>query len=134
MSDTGNDIAGVIEAAANEEAARLKALHEAREAEAKALFEQGEAPKAPKPDPAIVDYVEHKWYQPLGAMRTSCFRCGKLSPVIFAPPGVTAFGGPLGRGEVDNTGAVQQEFTNLGWRFELRRSYCPTCKGLGSTA
>ena len=134
MSDTGNDIAGVIEAEAKATAEKAAADEARIAAEAKRLFEQGEAPKAPKPDPAIVDYVEHKWYQPLGAMRTSCFRCGKLSPVIFAPPGVTAFGGPLGRGEVDNTGAVQQEFTNLGWRFEMRRSYCPTCKGLGSTA
>lgn len=117
-----------------EEQAKLDAR---LEAEAKAIFEAGEQPKPPpKPDPAIVTYVTHKWYQPLGAMRTSCFRCGADSPVIFATEGVAVFGdlSRLGRGEVDNTGVIQRELAKHGWRFEMRRAYCPTCKGLGLSA
>ncbi|HEX8809795.1 MAG TPA: hypothetical protein VF760_12460 [Xanthobacteraceae bacterium] len=105
--------------------------------EQRAVFEQGQQPKAPKPDPAIIDYVLRKWHQMLDPMRTACFRCGAESPVIFLTMGgVTTFGGPVNkaRGEFDNTAEVQAKLAKHGWVFELRRSYCPSCKGLGSTA
>jgi hypothetical protein len=53
-----------------------------------------------------------------------------------------AFGNPrlLRRGQAnqhqkqyrDITRDAITAFGNIGWRFQLRRSYCPKCKGLGS--
>ena len=92
-------------------------------------------PKAP-PDPIeeIAAYVNDKWFQQLVAVRTCCFRCHIDSPTVYAPqPGVLAFGTPTSRMDRDITDAVVREFEKIGWRFQKRRSYCPNCKGLGST-
>lgn len=106
------------------------------ETEPQALFEAGEQPKPPpKPDPAILFYVEHRWLQNLAPMRTACFRCGTQSPVIFVPPdGDLYFGKKPRAGHPDITELVTREFASHGWKFEPRRSYCPTCKGLGASA
>jgi hypothetical protein len=101
-------------------------------------IKQGLVPPAPKPPPDPIEeinhYVNEKWFQQLVAVRTCCFRCNIDSPTVFAPqPGVLAFGIPTGRNARDITDYVVREFENIGWRFQKRRSYCPNCKGLGST-
>lgn len=78
-------------------------------------------------------YVRDKWVQNITPMRTACFRCGVDSPIIHVPLGTIAFGVPVKRGETDVTRAVQLAFDKIGWKFQNRRSYCPTCRGLGST-
>ena len=82
------------------------------------------------------DYETNKWFQQMTPVRTCCFRCRVDSPAIHvAMPGTgkpaLAMGEKLHRGEVDISGQVIEAFGALGWRFEKRRAYCPTCKGLG---
>jgi hypothetical protein len=90
----------------------------------------------PPPDPIeeIAAYVRDKWFQQMVAIRTCCFRCHIESPIVYGPqPGVLAFGAPVGRNDRDISDCVVHEFEKIGWRFQKRRSYCPNCKGLGST-
>lgn len=78
------------------------------------------------------EYVGTKWVQNVAPMRTNCYRCNADSPIIHAPVGTIAFGTKLKRGERDITQEVTIAFATIGWRFQFRRAYCPTCKGLGS--
>lgn len=73
-----------------------------------------------------------KWFQQLVPIRTNCFRCGIDSPIVHTTYGPLAFGGPIRRGERDVTEDVVQAFEKIGWRFQKNRSYCGTCKKLGS--
>lgn len=84
-------------------------------------------------------YVNHKWFQTLVPVKTECYCCHATSPVIHVHYGAVAFGNPRmlrkGKGsfkERDITDEVKIEFANHGWKFQLRRSYCPKCKNLGS--
>jgi uncharacterized membrane protein len=89
-----------------------------------------------------VAYVSHQWVQVLTPIRTRCYRCHEDSPIVHVPEGAMAFGNPrlLRRGQNnqhkqnyrDITRDTITAFGNIGWRFQLRRSYCPKCKGLGS--
>lgn len=80
----------------------------------------------------LTTYVNDKWLQQLVPLRTQCFRCRKDSPVVHVPYGRIAFGGPVGRHDRDVTDAVIEAFAAIGWRFQKRKSYCDSCKGLGS--
>lgn len=96
-----------------------------------------------KPDTEIdpveeaAEYVNHLWVQTMAAIRTRCFHCGADSPIIHVPSkGAIAFGNPRllrsGPHKIrDLTQDVQLAFAKQGWKFQLRRSYCPSCKGLG---
>lgn len=84
-------------------------------------------------------YVNRKWFQQMLPVRTTCYRCQQTSPIIFVPySGVLCFGNPRlireakKRNKDDITRTVQDAFADVGWKFQLRRSYCPDCKGLGS--
>ena len=77
------------------------------------------------------EYVSRHWLQQLTAVRTQCYRCAANSPIVHVPLGTIAFGNPLRRNEVDITEEVVIAFATIGWRFQKRKSYCPTCKGLG---
>jgi hypothetical protein len=92
--------------------------------------------KSPDKDPIeeVNHYVAEKWFQQLVPLRTQCFRCRADSPMVFVPNGTLAFGDDrmLRRGDRDITPTVVAAFEKIGWRFQRRRSFCPTCKGLGS--
>jgi hypothetical protein len=83
-------------------------------------------------------YVEEKWVQQLQPLRTKCYRCGKDSPIVHIPIGGIPFGNPgllkkmRREGDPDMTEAAIEAFAAEGWRFQLRKSYCPMCKGLGA--
>jgi hypothetical protein len=89
-----------------------------------------------------VSYVNHQWVQVLTPIRTRCYRCHKDSPIVHVPEGAMAFGNPrlLRRGQPnqhqnkyrDITRDTIKAFGDQGWQFQLRRSYCPDCKRLGS--
>jgi hypothetical protein len=85
-----------------------------------------------------VAYVHNHWVQYLVPICTRCYRCHKDSPIVHVQPGAMAFGNPRmlrggsGRKERDITRDVVMAFAKIGWKFQLRRSYCPECKGLGS--
>ncbi len=81
----------------------------------------------------IADYISRRWFQQLAPIRTCCWRCRTDSPVVHVPMGTLAFGQRVGRLERDITPDVQQAFDKIGWKFQHKRSYCPQCKGLGST-
>jgi hypothetical protein len=104
-----------------------------------------------KPPPEIdpveeaAAYVNHKWFQQLAPIKTECYRCHAESPIVNVHQGVLAFGNPLVRGlnhrnrnknniENDITKEVIEAFAKVGWKFQLRRSYCPKCKGLGTVS
>ncbi|HWS65696.1 MAG TPA: hypothetical protein VN325_23300 [Steroidobacteraceae bacterium] len=88
-------------------------------------------------------YVNHHWFQQLVAVKSECYRCHAQSPIVHLPyAGVLAFGNPqmLRRGHGgahtkprDITDEAKKAFAAVGWKFQLRRSYCPKCKDLGST-
>lgn len=86
----------------------------------------------------LAHYVNHYWFQPLFPVRTRCYRCHVDSPMVFLPLGVVAFDDPRlvrrlrFRNETDITKETIEAFAKLGWKFQLRKSYCPACKGLGS--
>ena len=101
-------------------------------------YAPGQEPEKPAPpvkDP-IEEYNEYfgKGFQQLVPIRTNCFRCSTDSPVVYTRLGTLAFGDTkmIRRGEVDITNDVTMAFEKIGWRFQKRRSYCPTCKNLGS--
>jgi hypothetical protein len=85
-------------------------------------------------------YVLHEWFQTLQPVKTSCYRCKAVSPVVHIPFGrfSIAFGNPRlmrdsnGARLRDITKEVVQAFAAVGWKYQLRRAYCPVCKGLGS--
>lgn len=85
-------------------------------------------------------YVRRQWFEAFFPARTTCYHCKKQSPFIMVPwdgNAVIAFGDPrkLRRGNVrlrDITREVQMAFAEHGWKFQLRRSFCPICKGMGS--
>jgi hypothetical protein len=90
-----------------------------------------------------VRYVMHEWFQLKAPLQTTCFRCKSVSPVVFIPWGdpqgeALAFGNPRllnrpgGRKARDITKETVAAFAAVGWKYQLRRAYCPTCKGLGS--
>jgi hypothetical protein len=89
-----------------------------------------------------VAYVTHQWFQLLMPVKSTCYRCKAESPVVHVPWGdpmgeVLAFGNPrlLRRGNRkahDITKETVAAFAAAGWKYQLRRAYCPTCKGLGS--
>lgn len=87
-----------------------------------------------------VSYVHHQWVQVLTPIRTRCYRCHKDSPIVHVPEGAMAFGNPrlLRKGSNsrsnyrDITRDTIEAFGRIGWKFQLRRSYCNDCKGLGS--
>jgi hypothetical protein len=97
-----------------------------------------------KPGPSIdpieeaTSYVHHLWVQVMTPICTRCYRCHKDSPIVHVPYGVMAFSDPKllrignGRKERDITRDTIMAFAAVGWKFQLRRSYCPDCKGLGS--
>ena len=97
------------------------------------------------PQEEAARYVSHKWFQHMAAYRTTCYRCGKDSPMVWinTDPGkgfaacVLAFGNPRllksnSRLYRDITKDVQLAFAKEGWKFQFRRSYCPLCKDMGS--
>lgn len=96
----------------------------------------------PETEPGPVEeaaaYVLHKWVQVLTPICTSCYRCHKDSPIVHVPEGAMAFGNPRllrkanGGKYRDITNDTIMAFAKVGWKFQLRRSYCPDCKGLGS--
>lgn len=97
----------------------------------------------PEADPVeeAAAYVNHQWFQQLLPVKTTCYRCQAVSPVVYVPySGVLCFGHPTllkeakKRGKDDITRQTQDAFANVGWKFQLRRSYCPDCKGLGVVA
>ena len=82
-------------------------------------------------------YDNEYWLQQLMTVRTRCFRCDTDSPTIFiaipqkkAP--VMEFGRRVRSDEQDVSLDAQDKFSKMGWVFNDHRSYCPTCKGLGS--
>jgi hypothetical protein len=85
-----------------------------------------------------VAYVSHLWVQVLTPIRTRCYRCHRDSPIVHVPEGAMAFGNPRllrrgnGQKHRDITRDSIEAFGKIGWKFQLRRSYCPDCKGLGS--
>lgn len=81
----------------------------------------------------LADYLSNRWFQQLAPIRTCCYRCRIDSPVVHAPMGTLAFGQHVGRNERDITPAVAAAFEKIGWKFQHKKSYCPQCKGLGST-
>lgn len=88
-----------------------------------------------KNDPVqqVIDYVNRFWIQELAPIRTRCYRCRQDSPVVHIPPGALTFGTRrLRPREVDVTKQAVEEFAKVGWKLQLRRSYCPNCKNLGS--
>ena len=98
-------------------------------------------PKSDPDDPVDVakKYVLHQWVQNLAAVRTQCIVCHKDSDIIYLPIGTIAFGNPtmLRRGnsthkDRDITEDAVRGFAKIGWKFQFKRSYCPSCKNLGS--
>jgi hypothetical protein len=89
-----------------------------------------------------VAYVSHQWVQVLTPIRTRCYHCHQDSPIVHVPEGAMAFGNPrlLRKGNGQNPNAKYRDITrdaiaafgDIGWQFQLRRSYCPQCKRLGS--
>lgn len=84
-------------------------------------------------------YVNHLWVQNLVPIRTQCIVCHQDSEIIYVPIGTVAFGNPnmLRRGNSHNkdrdiTEDVTRGFAKIGWKFQFKRSYCPSCKNLGS--
>jgi hypothetical protein len=110
----------------NEEQAKLALELEQAAPEVRARLEKLRADK---------EYEDWHWFQQLVSVRTTCFRCRVVSPPINVPAvsgrAVLAMGGRVVGKEVDISGDVIDGFAALGWRFELRRAYCPVCKGLG---
>ena len=87
------------------------------------------------PEVELRKYVDECWVQQLFPIRTQCFRCRKDSPIVFVPLGVVLFGIPPRRdqrGQPDVTKATVAAFAKEGWKFQLRKSYCPECKNLGA--
>jgi hypothetical protein len=87
-----------------------------------------------------VDYVHNHWFEPLLAVKSRCFRCHADSPVVYVPYGTPAFGDKSVLSKVKNsyfsrdiTKEAIKAFADVGWKMQRGRSYCPTCKGLGST-
>lgn len=86
----------------------------------------------------VAKYVREKWVQQVVAVQTSCYRCGLDSPIVHVPIGTMAFGDAAllrrmkSRHERDITADAILAFGRIGWKFQLRKSYCPKCKGLGS--
>ena len=80
------------------------------------------------------EYLKN-WALRMMPVRTLCYRCRRDSPIVFiVEPGDApeiCFGGHPTRGRTDITGPLVEEFSKLGWSFQKRRSYCPTCKGQG---
>ena len=99
---------------------------------------------APEPDPVLEakHYVLYEWFQAMMPVRSKCFRCHVLSPIVFVPwppeGGALAFGDPRklrkpnGDKKRDITKDTVDAFAKAGWKFQLRSAYCPNCKGLGS--
>jgi hypothetical protein len=94
-----------------------------------------------EPDPVDVakKYVNHAWVQNLVPIRTQCIVCHKDSDIIHVPIGTIAFGNPnmLRRGSSHNkdrdiTEDVARSFAKIGWKFQFKRAYCPSCKNLGA--
>ena len=90
-----------------------------------------------------VQYVMHQWFMLLAPLQTTCYRCKAVSPVVHIPWGdpmgqSLAFGNPRllrrpdGKKSKDITKATVEAFATVGWKYQLRRAYCPLCKGLGS--
>ena len=83
------------------------------------------------------EYYNNYWFQPMLSVRTRCYICKKDSPVVQAPWGETvAFGDPHlskrhGKKLKDMTADLVRAFAQVGWKYQYRRAYCPTCKGLG---
>ena len=97
------------------------------------MTEPAPAPAADPLEDAEV-YVNESWFQQMVPLRTRCFRCRQDSPIVYAPNGTLAFGRPVGRHDRDITDAVIAAFGSIGWRFQKRKSYCPSCRGLGSVS
>jgi hypothetical protein len=114
----------------------------AREIATRKAFLEKYAPGQEPEKPALVvkdpieEYNEYfgKWFQQLAPFRTNCFRCGVDSPIVHNRVGTLAFGDTkqIRRGDTDITNDVITAFERIGWKFQKRRSYCPTCKKLGS--
>jgi hypothetical protein len=85
-----------------------------------------------------VAYVSHQWVQVLTPICSRCYRCHRDSPIVHVPEGAMAFGNQRllrkGNGQKyrDITRDTIEAFAKIGWKFQLRRSYCPDCKNLGS--
>ncbi|HEY2105071.1 MAG TPA: hypothetical protein VGH29_04770 [Candidatus Binataceae bacterium] len=87
-----------------------------------------------------IGYVHYLWFQQLVPVRSTCYRCHCLSPVVFCPRGALAFGNPrmlrrtvdTPHKERDITREAITAFADVGWKLQLRRAYCPDCKNLGS--
>jgi hypothetical protein len=92
-----------------------------------------------------VAYVNHRWFQQLIPIQTECYRCHATSPIVHINHGTLAFGNPrlLRKAshptrssgtykDRDITNETKKAFADVGWKFQLRRSYCPRCKDLGS--
>jgi len=100
-------------------------------------FKQG---TEPDPVEEAKEYRDKQWFVQHVAASTTCYHCKKLSPIIhvrWEPFGKIAFGDPrmLRHGNVrytDMTRDVQMAFAEHGWKFQKHRSFCPTCKGMGS--
>jgi hypothetical protein len=109
-------------------------------------FPPAPAPRAPEvrrpaesdPVAQAARYVREKWVQQVVAIRTCCYRCGVNSDIVHVPIGTMAFGDATlirrmtSRNERDITANTVLAFGAIGWKFQLRKSYCPACKGLGS--
>ena len=81
------------------------------------------------------DYLD-KWVEQVMPFRTLCYRCRRDSPVVYIiNPGTPLdirFGGPGDPRRTDIANPLIEAFGRVGWSFEPRRSYCPTCKGQGT--
>lgn len=90
-------------------------------------------PQYDDPVAELKEYVEKFWVQQLVPIKTRCWRCRKDSPIVYVPQGAMLFGTtPKYRGQVDVTRETIAEFAKVGWKFQLRKSYCPDCKNLGA--
>jgi hypothetical protein len=114
----------------------VEALHERKKQYQEAMDGK---PQEPAPAPVKSPEEEYaayfaKWFQQLAPFRTNCFRCGVDSPIVHNRVGTLAWGDTkqIRRGDTDITNDVITAFERIGWKFQKRRSYCPTCKKLGS--
>jgi hypothetical protein len=91
-----------------------------------------EHPYGKDPEVELREYVDEMWVQQLMPIRTCCFRCRNPSPIVHIPIGAMMFGAHAKRGQIDVTKQAIEAFAKAGWKFQLRKSYCPDCKNLGS--
>ncbi len=115
---------------------KIAAQLEERKANLQAIAEgKGDEPAPVAPPDYMLEQYFNKWFQQLVPLRTCCFRCLVDSPMVFVPHGTCLFGGDpkkLRRGDRDITEEVVTAFEKTGWKMQNGKSYCPTCKGLGS--